>query len=48
MLISLANRAFTFFAKANPDHAAFLIDTYDTEAAVQKVVDLAATLHARL
>jgi nicotinate phosphoribosyltransferase len=25
----------------------FLIDTYDTEAAAQKVVDLAAALHAQ-
>lgn len=41
------SRAFIDFAKANPDNVVFLIDTYDTEAAAQKVVDLAATLHAQ-
>lgn len=41
------SQAFADFARANPDHAVFLIDTYDTEAAAQKVVDLAPTLHAQ-
>jgi nicotinate phosphoribosyltransferase len=41
------SQAFTDFAKANPDNVVFLIDTYDTEAAAQKVVDLAPTLHAQ-
>lgn len=35
------------FAEANPDNVVLLIDTYDTEAGAQKVVDLAATLHAQ-
>ncbi|MDO9270149.1 MAG: nicotinate phosphoribosyltransferase [Methylobacter sp.] len=41
------SQAFIHFAEANPDHVVFLIDTYDTEAAAQKVVDLAAALHAQ-
>jgi nicotinate phosphoribosyltransferase len=40
-------QAFVDFAKANPDHVVFLIDTYDTEAAAQKVVDLAAALYSQ-
>jgi nicotinate phosphoribosyltransferase len=41
------SQAFADFAKANPDNAVFLIDTYDTEAAAQKVVDLAPALQAQ-
>ncbi len=41
------SQAFAGFAEANPDNVVFLIDTYDTEAGAQKVVDLAATLHAQ-
>lgn len=41
------SQAFADFAKANPDNVVLLIDTYDTEAAAQKVVDLAPTLHAQ-
>ncbi|WP_031438127.1 nicotinate phosphoribosyltransferase [Methylobacter tundripaludum] len=41
------SQAFADFAKANPDNVVFLIDTYNTEAAAQKVVDLAAALHAQ-
>ncbi len=41
------SQAFADFAKANPDNVVLLIDTYDTEAAAQKVVDLAAALHAQ-
>jgi nicotinate phosphoribosyltransferase len=44
---SSESQAFADFAKANPDHAVFLIDTYDTEAAAQKVVDLAPALHGQ-
>ncbi|HEY8158504.1 MAG TPA: nicotinate phosphoribosyltransferase [Methylobacter sp.] len=40
-------QAFADFAKANPDNVVFLIDTYDTEAAAQKVADLAPALHAQ-
>lgn len=40
-------QAFIHFAAANPDNAVFLIDTYDTEAGAQKVVDLAAELHGQ-
>lgn len=40
-------QAFIHFAAANPDNAVFLIDTYDTEAGAQKVVDLAAALHGQ-
>jgi len=42
---SSESQAFIAFAQANPDDAVFLIDTYDTEAGAQKVVDLAATLY---
>ena len=41
------SQAFVDFAKANPDNVVFLIDTYDTEAGAQKVVDLAASLHTQ-
>ncbi|TAK59978.1 nicotinate phosphoribosyltransferase [Methylobacter sp.] len=41
------SQAFADFAKVNPDNVVFLIDTYDTEAGAQKVVDLAAALHAQ-
>ncbi|WP_027149730.1 nicotinate phosphoribosyltransferase [Methylobacter tundripaludum] len=44
---SSESQAFADFAKANPDNVVLLIDTYDTEAAAQKVVDLAAALHAQ-
>ena len=37
-------QAFAEFARAQPEHAALLIDTYDTEAAAQKVVQLAQKL----
>lgn len=43
----LESEAFVHFAKANPDNVVLLIDTYDTEAGAQKVVDLAAPLHAQ-
>jgi nicotinate phosphoribosyltransferase len=36
--------AFEHFARANPDNAVFLLDTYDTEAAAEKVVQLAPRL----
>ncbi|MGQ0694308.1 MAG: nicotinate phosphoribosyltransferase, partial [Nitrospiraceae bacterium] len=39
--------AFEHFAQAQPDYAVFLIDTYDTEAAVRKFVSLAPALKAR-
>jgi len=41
------SQAFADFAKANPDNVVLLIDTYDTEAGAQKVVDLAPALHAQ-
>ncbi|MEF3074533.1 nicotinate phosphoribosyltransferase [Methylobacter sp. Wu1] len=41
------SEAFIDFAKANPDNVVLLIDTYDTEAAAQKVVDLADTLQSQ-
>ncbi|WP_442496762.1 nicotinate phosphoribosyltransferase [Methylobacter sp. sgz302048] len=41
------SEAFIDFAKANPDNVVLLIDTYDTEAAAQKVVDLANTLQSQ-
>lgn len=41
------SEAFEHFALANPDNVVLLIDTYDTEAGAQKVVDLAPRLHAR-
>jgi len=44
---SSESQAFADFAKANPDNVVFLIDTYDTEAGAQKVVDLAPALHAQ-
>jgi nicotinate phosphoribosyltransferase len=39
-------QAFAAFARSQPRHAALLIDTYDTEAAARKVVDLARVLRA--
>ncbi len=39
--------AFEHFATANPNEAAFILDTYDTEAAAQKVVSLAKKLAER-
>jgi nicotinate phosphoribosyltransferase len=36
--------AFENFARSHPDNITFLIDTYDTEAAARKVVQLAPTL----
>jgi nicotinate phosphoribosyltransferase len=39
--------AFTRFAEANPDNVVLLIDTYDTEAAAEKVVHLATQLKPR-
>jgi nicotinate phosphoribosyltransferase len=44
---SSESQAFTDFAKANPDNVVLLIDTYDTEAAAQKVVDLADILQSQ-
>jgi len=41
------SQAFADFAGANPDNVVLLIDTYDTEAAAQKVVDLAPALQAQ-
>ena len=41
------SEAFEHFALANPDNVVLLIDTYDTEAAAQKVVDLAPKLAAQ-
>jgi nicotinate phosphoribosyltransferase len=41
------SQAFADFAEANPDNVVLLIDTYDTEAGAQKVVDLAPALHAQ-
>ncbi len=38
--------AFEHFARAQPEHAVLLLDTYDTEAAARKVVRLAARLRA--
>ena len=38
--------AFENFARARPDNVVLLIDTYDTEAAARKVVDLAPRLEA--
>ena len=40
----LETDAFTHFAHAQPDNVVLLIDTYDTEAAARKVVDLAKRL----
>ncbi len=39
--------AFEHYALAQPEHVVLLIDTYDTEAAAEKVVRLAARLKAR-
>lgn len=39
--------AFEHFAQAQPDNAVLLIDTYDTEAAAAKVVELAPHLAAK-
>jgi nicotinate phosphoribosyltransferase len=44
---SRESQAFIDFAEANPDNVVLLIDTYDTEAAARKVVDLADTLHVQ-
>ena len=44
---SSESQAFVHFAEANPDNVVLLIDTYDTEAGAQKVVDLKSTLHAQ-
>lgn len=41
------SKAFVHFSIANPDNIVLLIDTYDTEAAAQKVVDLAPILQAQ-
>jgi nicotinate phosphoribosyltransferase len=38
--------AFAAFAKSRPDNLVLLLDTYDTEAAARKVVDLAPRLKA--
>ena len=38
--------AFEHFARSHPDNSVLLIDTYDTEAAARKVVDLAPRLAA--
>ncbi|MDD5269037.1 MAG: nicotinate phosphoribosyltransferase [Methylococcales bacterium] len=40
------SQAFEHFALANPDNVVLLIDTYDTERAAQKIVDLAPALEA--
>lgn len=44
---SREGQAFAHFAQANPDNVVLLIDTYDTEKGAQKVVELAAGLHAQ-
>ena len=44
---SRESQAFAHFALANPDNVVLLIDTYDTERAAQKVVDLAPSLLAQ-
>ena len=36
--------AFAHFARSDPDHVVLLLDTYDTEAAAERVVGLAARL----
>ncbi|MFO0970718.1 MAG: nicotinate phosphoribosyltransferase, partial [Gemmataceae bacterium] len=41
------SNAFTHFAQAQPDNVVLLIDTYDTEAAAQKIVALAPSLQAK-
>lgn len=40
------DKAFEHFARAQPNNVVFLIDTYDTEAAARKVVELAPRLAA--
>ncbi len=44
---SRESRAFIHFALANPDNVVLLIDTYDTEKAAQKVVEIAPELQAQ-
>ncbi|WP_321345087.1 nicotinate phosphoribosyltransferase [Breoghania sp.] len=39
--------AFRAFAVARPDQTVFLLDTYDTERAARRLVELAPTLHAQ-
>ncbi len=39
--------AFEHFATANPNEAAFILDTYDTEAAARKLAELAKRLSPR-
>ncbi|MDR3402047.1 MAG: nicotinate phosphoribosyltransferase [Chthoniobacter sp.] len=39
--------AFLRFADANPHHVTLVIDTYNTEAAAEKVVQMAQSLHQR-
>ena len=39
--------AFLHIAQAHPQHVVLLIDTYDTEAAAEKVVALASRLHSQ-
>lgn len=41
------SEAFEHFALANPNNVVFLIDTYDTERAAEKVVQLSSRLKAR-
>ena len=41
------SEAFEGFARAQPDNVVLLIDTYDTEAAAQKVVEIAPRLAAQ-
>lgn len=43
----LESQAFVHFAEANPDNVVLLIDTYDTEKAAQKIVNLAPALQAQ-
>ena len=40
------SEAFLHFAEAHPDHVVLLLDTYDTEAAAEKVVALAPRLRS--
>jgi nicotinate phosphoribosyltransferase len=44
---SQESQAFVHFALANSDNVVLLIDTYDTERAAQKVVDLAPAIEAQ-
>jgi nicotinate phosphoribosyltransferase len=39
--------AFAVFARSDPRHVVLLLDTYDTEAAAEKVVEVAAALRAQ-